>query len=50
MDAFNDRWYSNSYGNLTDSVSSGKEDIVERLLEIPETNVLIQNRNGATAL
>jgi hypothetical protein len=34
-------------GNL---VSAGKEDIAERLLEIPETDVLLQNRNGATAL
>jgi len=32
------------------SVSSGKEDIAERLLEIPDTDVVIQNRNGATAL
>ena len=31
-------------------VSAGKEDIVDRLLEIPETDVTIQNRNGATAL
>jgi len=33
-----------------DVVSSGKEDIVERLLEIPKTDILIENRNGATAL
>jgi len=32
------------------AVSAGKEDIVDRLLEIPETDVTIQNRNGATAL
>jgi len=31
-------------------VSAGKEDIVNRLLEIAETDVTIQNRNGATAL
>ena len=31
-------------------VSAGKEDIVDRLLEIPGTDVTIQNRNGATAL
>lgn len=31
-------------------VSSGKEDIVDRLLQIPETDVLLQNQNGATAL
>ena len=35
---------------LTCIVSSGKEDIVERLLDIPETDVVIQNHNGATAL
>jgi ankyrin repeat protein len=32
------------------AVSSGKEDIVERLLDIEATDVVIQNRNGATAL
>ena len=31
-------------------MSAGKEDIVDRLLEISETDVTIQNRNGATAL
>ena len=35
---------------LTCQVSAGKEDIVERLMEIPTIDVLIQNRNGATAL
>jgi ankyrin repeat protein len=32
------------------SVSAGKEDIAERLLEGTEVDVLLQNRNGATAL
>jgi ankyrin repeat protein len=32
------------------SVSSGKEDIVERLLEIEAIDVLVQNASGATAL
>jgi hypothetical protein len=31
-------------------VSAGKEDIAERLLEIPETDVLVQGYNRATAL
>ena len=31
-------------------VSAGKEEIVDRLLEVPETDVTLQNRNGATAL
>jgi hypothetical protein len=35
---------------LHNVVSAGKEDIVDRLLTIAETDVLLQNRNGATAL
>ena len=37
-------------GCILISVSAGKEDIAERLLEGTEVDVLLQNRNGATAL
>ena len=52
MDTPYDRWYVFSRGEWVGLivVSAGKEDIVDRLLEIPETDVTIQNRNGATAL
>jgi hypothetical protein len=39
-----------SLGRGTELVSAGNEDIVDRLLEIEEVDVLTQNRNGATAL
>jgi hypothetical protein len=37
-------------GCMLIAVSAGKEDIAERLLEGTEVDVLLQNRNGATAL
>ena len=49
MDSAHDRWYLSSFLFLT-GVSAGKEDIVDRLLEIPATDTTIQNRSGATAL
>ena len=52
MDAPYDCWYVFPRGEWVGVivVSAGKEDIVDRLLEIPGTDVTIQNRNGATAL
>jgi len=49
MDSAHDCWYTWSLLFLT-GVSAGKEDIVDRLLEVPATDATIQNRNGATAL
>lgn len=50
MDASHDCWYCLAEKTELIVVSAGKEDIVDRLLEIPETDVTTQNRNGATAL